>query len=49
MDFGVFKSALEKGKDRPRFNSKKGVVKCIRVPGGADKLTRKITDGTRTS
>jgi aspartyl-tRNA synthetase len=45
MDFGVFKTALEKGKDRPKFNSKKGVVKCIRVPGGADKLTRKITDG----
>src|SRR5207253_7324690 len=44
-DFGVFKSALEKGKDRPQYNSKRGVVKCIRVPGGADKLTRKITDG----
>lgn len=45
MDFGVFKTALEKGKDRPKYNSKKGVVKCIRVPGGADKLTRKVTDG----
>jgi aspartyl-tRNA synthetase len=45
MDFGVFKTALEKGKDRPKYNSKKGVVKCIRVPGGAEKLTRKITDG----
>jgi aspartyl-tRNA synthetase len=45
MDFGVFKTALEKGKDRPKYNSKKGVVKCIRIPGGADKLTRKITDG----
>lgn len=44
-DFGVFKSALEKGKDRPRFNSKRGVVKALRVPGGAEKLTRKITDG----
>ena len=44
-DFGVFKSALEKGKDRPKFNSKRGVVKALRVPGGADKLTRKITDG----
>jgi aspartyl-tRNA synthetase len=43
-DFKVFKDALEKGKDRPRFNSKRGVVKMIRVPGGADKLTRKITD-----
>lgn len=44
-DFGVFKAALEKGADRPAFNSKKGVVKAMRVPGGADKLTRKITDG----
>jgi aspartyl-tRNA synthetase len=45
MDFAIFKSALAKGSDRPRFNSKKGVVKAIRVPGGAEKLTRKITDG----
>jgi aspartyl-tRNA synthetase len=45
MDFGVFKAALEKGKDRPRYNSKRGVVKALRVPGGAEKLTRKITDG----
>ncbi len=35
-DFKVFTEALEK--DR-------GVVKAIRVPGGAAKLTRKITDG----
>ncbi len=35
-DFGVFKSALDK--DR-------GVVRAIRVPGGAKKLTRKLTDG----
>ncbi len=35
-DFGVFREALAK---------KKGVVKAIRVPGGAEKLTRKITDG----
>ncbi len=35
-DFGVFRSALEK---------KTGVVRAIRVPGGAEKLTRKITDG----
>ena len=35
-DFKVFSEALAK----PR-----GVVKCIRVPGGADKLTRKMTDG----
>jgi len=45
MDFAIFKSALEKGKDRPAYNSKKGVVKAVRVPGGAEKLTRKITDG----
>ena len=45
MDFKVFQDALAKGKDRPRFNSKRGVVKALRVPGGADKLTRKITDG----
>ncbi|MGD9689583.1 MAG: aspartate--tRNA ligase [Phycisphaerales bacterium] len=45
MDFAIFKSALAKGADRPRYNSKKGVVKALRVPGGADKLTRKITDG----
>jgi aspartyl-tRNA synthetase len=35
-DFKVFRGALE----QPR-----GVVKAIRVPGGAEKLTRKITDG----
>ncbi len=44
-DFAVFKGALEKGADRPRYNSKRGVVKAIRVPGGGEKLTRKITDG----
>jgi aspartyl-tRNA synthetase len=31
------------------FNSKRGVVKAIRVPGGAEKLTRKITDGYTSS
>jgi aspartyl-tRNA synthetase len=35
-DFKVFTGALEKHR---------GVVKVIRVPGGAEKLTRKITDG----
>ncbi len=44
-DFGVFKDALAKGADRPKYNSAKGVVKALRVPGGAEKLTRKITDG----
>ena len=45
LDFGVFKTVLEKGKDRPKYYSKKGVVKALRVPGGAEKLTRKLTDG----
>lgn len=44
-EFAVFKDTLAKGADRPRFNSKKGVVKAIVVPGGAEKLTRKMTDG----
>ncbi len=35
-DFKVFAEALAK---------RQGVVKCIRVPGGAEKLTRKLTDG----
>ncbi len=45
MDFGVFKTALDKGAGLPQYNSKRGVVKALRVPGGADKLTRKMTDG----
>jgi aspartyl-tRNA synthetase len=47
-EVAFFKEALAKGADRPRFNSQRGVVKAIRVPGnggGAEKLTRKITDG----
>lgn len=40
-DFKVFQEALAKRSAAGR----KGVVKCIRVPGGADKLTRKMTDG----
>ncbi|MDI1290962.1 MAG: aspartate--tRNA ligase, partial [bacterium] len=45
-EVGFFKEALANGADRPAFNSKKGVVKAIRVPGdqGAEKLSRKITD-----
>ena len=39
-DFQVFHQAL--GKKRA---GRDGVVKCIRVPGGAEKLTRKMTDG----
>jgi aspartyl-tRNA synthetase len=35
MDFRVFSEALAK---------KRGVVKAMRVPGGAEKLTRKMTD-----
>jgi aspartyl-tRNA synthetase len=44
-DVGFFKEALAQGADRPKFNSRRGVVKAIRVPGGAEKLTRKMTDG----
>jgi aspartyl-tRNA synthetase len=44
-EVAFFKEALAKDPDRPRFNSKRGVVKAIRVPGGAEKLTRKMTDG----
>jgi aspartyl-tRNA synthetase len=44
-DFGVFKSALAKGASLPACNSKRGVVKALRIPGGAEKLTRKMTDG----
>ena len=43
-DFQVFQQAL--GKKRA---GRDGVVKCIRVPGGAEKLTRKMTDGDRKS
>lgn len=44
-EFKVFRDALEKRPEAPAFYSKKGVVKALRVPGGAAKLTRKITDG----
>ncbi len=44
-EVAFFKDALAQGADRPAFNSKRGVVKAIRVPGGAEKLTRKMTDG----
>ncbi|MSR28159.1 MAG: aspartate--tRNA ligase [Phycisphaerales bacterium] len=40
-DFQVFQQALASRSPAGRS----GVVKCIRVPGGADKLTRKMTDG----
>ena len=39
-DFKVFSSALEK--TSPMGS---GVVKAIRIPGGAEKLSRKMTDG----
>ena len=39
-DFQVFQAALAK-----KRAGRDGVVKCIRVPGGAEKLTRKMTDG----
>jgi aspartyl-tRNA synthetase len=47
-DFKVFKDALAKSPDAPRFATRRGVVKAIRIPAGpagAEKLTRKITDG----
>lgn len=44
-EFAVFKDVLTKDQDRPAFASTRGVVKAIRVPGGAEKLTRKMTDG----
>jgi aspartyl-tRNA synthetase len=44
-EVGFFKETLAKGQDRPRFSSLRGVVKAIAVPGGAEKLTRKMTDG----
>jgi aspartyl-tRNA synthetase len=44
-EFAVFRETLAKGADRARYYSKRGVVKAIRVPGGAEKLTRKMTDG----
>ena len=45
-DFKVFADALAKnpGSGHPSTRDG-GVVKAIRVPGGADKLTRKLTDG----
>ncbi len=44
-EFKVFRDTLEKGQDRPQYSSKRGVVKALRVPGGGEKLTRKLTDG----
>lgn len=43
-EFAVFKDTLAKNANRAKFYSKRGVVKAINVPGGAEKLTRKITD-----
>ena len=40
-DFGVFQQALAKRSP----TGKPGVVKCLKIPGGAEKLTRKMTDG----
>ncbi len=40
-DFQVFTQALAKRSATGRS----GVVKCMRIPGGAERLTRKITDG----
>ncbi|MBX3358844.1 MAG: aspartate--tRNA ligase [Phycisphaeraceae bacterium] len=40
-EFKVFREALEKNKGLRN----RGVVRAIRVPGGGEKLTRKVTDG----
>ena len=45
MDLGFFKETLAKGQDAPKYSSRRGVVKAILVPGGAEKLSRKMTDG----
>jgi len=39
-DFQVFQQALA----QRSATGKSGVVKCLKIPGGADKLTRKMTD-----
>lgn len=44
-ELGFFKETAAKNADKSRYYSKRGVVKALRVPGGAEKLTRKITDG----
>jgi aspartyl-tRNA synthetase len=44
-EFKVFQDALAKSPSAPKFAAKRGVVKAMRVPGGAEKLTRKLTDG----
>jgi len=44
-EFKVFHDALAKNPSSPKFSAKRGVVKALRVPGGAEKLTRKLTDG----
>lgn len=45
-DFKVFTQALEKNTGTGHPSTRDGgVVKAIRVPGGAEKLTRKLTDG----
>ncbi len=44
-DFNVFKGALAKEPNAPKFSPRRGVVKALKVPGGNDKLTRKLTDG----
>lgn len=45
-DFKVFQQALDKNKGNGHPSTRDGgVVKAFRVPGGAEKLTRKLTDG----
>lgn len=45
-DFKVFTQALDKNKGDGHPSTRDGgVVKAFRIPGGAEKLTRKLTDG----
>lgn len=44
-DFVPFANALAKSPNAPKFNSKRGVIKAIRVPAAKEKLSRKIKDG----
>jgi aspartyl-tRNA synthetase len=44
-DVGFFKETLAKHADKSKYYSLRGVVKALAVPGGSEKLSRKITDG----
>jgi aspartyl-tRNA synthetase len=44
-ELGFFKETAAKNAERAKYYSKRGTIKAINVPGGGEKLTRKITDG----